>query len=406
MLSLATGVHAQTLPVPEVPSEETEPTDPTQPADVPAQKRPRPPAWDYEAGVGGTWDSNIGFVQAEGDDGVAVIPRASLSRVFWNPRGEMTLRASGRWVGYPDQSDRSRAYGSFGLDGGYRSSPRTSWRFGASYDLGYTDSSQVLQNQGVQLAVSETSTLAADLGLVRRLGARTSLRVGGRFFRTEFESPELFDGSSLRGTLSLEQGLGERSTGALVYSLENVMGGEAGDAYFTHYGSLQWTRVVTRRTALLLEAGVGFTPDAARAGLDRETSFFGGASLTREVGRSSLSLFVRHEVTPAFGTGVSRPQLRAGVGLDVPLGQKWEFRLGGTYVAAQEPDSPGGYPHSSDASGALVFRVARALAVSAESAYRRRGSSFGTPAIDGVSAGLYLTVRRPGPRVPRSPGRR
>jgi hypothetical protein len=408
LVTLARGVHGQTQPLPEVPTQPEEPSDESAAplgGAVPVAQRPR--AWDYEAGIGGTWDSNIGFLQEEGDDGVAVVPRASVTRLFWNPRGEVRLRASGRWVGYPDQTDRSRGYGNFGIEGTRRASARTSWHFGASYDLGYTDSSQVLKDQGILLAISRADTIAADIGVTHKLGRVTSLRVGGRLFRTEFDAPELFDGSSIRGTVTLDQGLGDRSTGAIVYSLEDVLADQVGGGgYLTHYGSLQLTRALNPRTALLLEGGLGFTPDAERARLDRKVSFFGGASLSRQLGPSSVSAYVRREVTPAFGAGVSRPQVRMGLAVDVTLGRSWDLRMGGTHVLEEGADAAGGYPASSDAHVALACRFARALALSAESSYRRRGATVEVSAVEGFSAGLYLTVRRPGPRLPRPPRQR
>jgi hypothetical protein len=39
--------------------------------------------------------------------------------------------------------------------------------------------------------------------------------------------------------------------------------------------------------------------------MERRQSFYGGASYSREVGLSSVVLFARREVVPAFGLGVS-----------------------------------------------------------------------------------------------------
>jgi Putative beta-barrel porin 2 len=397
-LALATQAFAQTLPVPPVPEPSPEPEEGAAPAPgtpaVPAPPHRR--AWDYDFGVGGTYDTNVDFVDAEGGNGLfAVVPRASLARLFWGPRGETRLRASGRWVEYPEQADRGRGYGDFGLDGTYRTSPRTTVRLNASYELGYTDSSATLRDQGLTLALGRTSTIAAGAGLVHALGARTSLRLAARGLRTGFEAPELFDGTSARGTVALEQAFGARSTGAVVYALEEVLADDRGPAYATHYASLQWNRVLSPRSALLLEGGIGYTPDAERAGLSRKESFFGGATIGREVGRASLTAYVRREVTPAFGTGVSRPQLRSGLQADVPLSRLVTFRVSGTYVAAEEEVAAGGFPASLDASAALGWRVAPAFEVTAESSYRRRGALGSFVPVDAVTAGLFLHLSRP-----------
>jgi hypothetical protein len=394
---------AQTSPVPVVP--ETVEADPSEPPPGAAPAVPLPArgrAWDFELGVGGTYDSNVDFVDPEGGDSLyAVVPRASLTRLFSGPRGEMRLRAAGRWIQYPEDQDRSRGYGDFGLDGTYRSSPRTTWRVQSGYELGYTDSSPTLRDQGLTLALGETRTLTGGLGVTRKLSARTSLRFGARALRTEFEAPELFDGTSLRGTVAFEQALGARSTGAVVYAFEEVLGEDGAGSYNTHYASLQLTRVLTRRSALLLEGGLGYTPDAERAGLSRKESFFGGASLGREVGRASLTAYVRREVTPAFGTGVSRPQLRSGLSADVPLSRRWTLRLSGTHVAGEESAADTVFPPSLDGFAALGVRVARALEITAESSYRRRGAAGAFPAVEAWTAGLFLQLSRPAARAGR-----
>jgi Putative beta-barrel porin 2 len=402
-LTLASGTaYAQTLPVAPLPEPSPEPEAGAAPAPgavaVPAPPRRR--AWDYDLAAGGTYDSNVDFVEG-GDSLYAVEPRASLTRLIWGPRGEMRLRGSGRWVHYPEDPDRSRGYADLTLEGTYKASPRTTLNLNASFELGYTDSSATLRDQGLALPLDQTRTVSAGLGLKRRLGARTTLRLGARGLLTEFDAPELIDGTSVRGTVALEQAFGARSTGAVVYSFEQVLADDGGDAYVTHYASLQWTRVLTRHSALLLEGGVGYTPDPARAGLARKESFFGGASLTRELGRASLLAYVRHEVTPAFGTGGSRPQLRSGLQADVPLSRRFTFRLSGTYVAGEEPEDVGRFPASLDATAALGWRVARAFEVTAASGYRRREGTGGLPAVDAWTAGLFLQVARPTARSER-----
>ena len=402
-LTLAAGTaSAQTLPVAPLPEPSPEPEAgaPATAGSLAVAAPLRRRAWDYDLAAGGTYDSNVDFVQG-GDSLYAIEPRASLTRLIWGPRGEMRLRGSGRWIHYPEDPDRSRGYGDFSLEGTYKASPRTTLNLNASFELGYTDSSATLRDQGLALPLDQTRTVTAGLGVKRRLGERTTLRLGARGLLTEFDAPELIDGTSVRGTVALEQAFGARSTGALVYSFEEVLADDGGDAYNTHYASLQWTRVVSRHSALLLEGGVGYTPDPERAGLARKESFFGGASLTRELGRASLLAYVRHEVTPAFGTGDSRPQLRSGLQADVPLSRHFTFRVSGTYVAAEEADDASGFPASLDASGALGWRVARAFEVTAESGYRRRGAFGGSPSVDAWTAGLFLQIARPTARSER-----
>jgi len=405
---------AQTLPVPRLPPapEPTPSPDPpptlaaaAQPAEVPAPERPRP--WEYSTGIGVRWDSNLDFLVPDGPSGLAVVPRGSLARVFWSPRGQVRTQAAGRFVGYADQNLRSRGYLDLGLDGGYRSSPSTTWRGSATYALGHSDSSQPLVDQGVLVPLVKTRTFTGSLGMSRQIGPRTSLRLDGRVYRIGFDSPDLVDGESLRGTVGLDLQLGSRNTVGIVYSLEDVLAGAVIGSYFMHFGSLQWTRVLSPRTAVLIEAGAGYTPDAVRANLDREQSFFGGASLTRQVRRASLIAFVRREVVPAFGVGASRLEVRAGLSATAPLGRDWRLRMASTHVRPDSPAaSPRAYASADEASVALVRRLGMRLELSGDVLYRRRGATQSLPAIESFQAGLFLTLLSPSVRASEpEPGR-
>jgi len=405
---LPVGLGAQTLPVPTLPSAPEPTPSPeapqmpphaaAQPPEVLAPMRPRP--WEYATGIGVRWDSNVSFLIPDGPSGLAVVPRGSLARVFWSPRGQLRAEAAGRWVGYADQDLRSRGYLDLSLDGRYSSTPSTNWRASATYALGHSDASQPLVAQGVLLQLVKTRTLTGGLGMSRRIGTRTSLRIDARIQRVEFDSPDLFDGASARGTIGLEHRLGSRSTAAIVYSLEEVLAGSAGGSYSMHFGSLQWTRVLSPRTALLLEGGASYTPDATRASLDRKQSFFGGASLNRQVRRASLIAFVRREVVPAFGVGASRLEVRAGLSAAIPMGRDWGLRMASTHV---RPDSPAGsaqaYASADEASVALFRRLSGRLELSGDALYRRRGAASSLPSIEAFQAGLFLTLVSPSGRA-------
>lgn len=390
LLALTTRLPAQTLPVPTLPPE---------PVIEATEETARPQPWEYAVGAGVGWDGNIEFLVPDGSSGLAVVPRGGLARIFSRPRAQLRASADGSWTGYPGQRDLRRYDADLSLEGRYDQSPSTHWRGRASYGLGYSDSSEVLQQQGVSLPVAKTRSFAGVLGLSRRTGARGTLRIDGRFYRTQFDSPGLIDGSSVRGTVGLERQLGYRSTAAAEYSLESVRPDQPGTSYLTHFGSLQWTRVLSPRSAFLLEAGASHTPDAARAGLDSEQSFFGGASFTRQLRRSSLTLFVRREVAPAFGTGVSRLQLRTGLRATVPIGRAWELRVLALHV---QPDNEGDAAladaRSDDAFVALGRRVGRRLEVSGEARYRRRGATGALPAVEAFRAGLSVTLLSPSGR--------
>ena len=218
----------------------------------------------------------------------------------------------------------------------------------------------------------------------------------GRILRVDFEDPEYIDGRSLRGTFALDRQLGARDSGAVAYGLEATVSAETGDSYPTHYGSLQWTRALSPRSALLLEAGVSYTPDASQVGLSSSRGFFGGATFLRQIGRSSLTAYFRREVAPAFGLGVSRLESRAGLRADVPLGRDWGLSTAAYHI---QPSYPSGtdpiYGSSSDVTLALDRRLGRHLTVSGEGRYRRRGEARRSPTIAAFQAGLFLALGTP-----------
>ena len=112
-------------------------------------------------------------------------------------------------------------------------------------------------------------------------------------------------------------------------------------------------------------------------------------------------MHVGSEVTPAFGTGVSRPQRRSGLQADVPLSRSWTLRLSGTHVAGEESASAQVFPPSIDGYAALGVRVARVLEITAESSYRRRSAAGAFPAVDAWTAGLFLSLARPAAKAAR-----
>jgi hypothetical protein len=407
---LATVASAQTLPVPTLPPEE--PPDAPAPGEEPpatddgGPATSGPPPWVYMLGVGFGYDSNINFRVADGPSSWALSPRGSLARVFRNPRGELRLVGTGRWYRYYQEQDLNRYDASFGLDGIYRPSLSTTWRAHASYHLGYSDQSAILSDQGVLLPLVKTWTVAGGLGFTRTLGLQTTLRLDGRFHHIKFDQqdadvPGLANGESLRGTASLRRKLGLRNSASIEYSLEAALPrqspgsveGAGGQYYLTHFGSLVWDHELSRRDALLLEAGTSYTPEPQQAGLGRRWYFYGGAGYSRGVGRSNLLLFARREVTPAFGLGVSRVMNRFGLRANIPMGRVWTLGASGLFLVPETPEGvASAYGTSGDASVSLGRRLGRHIAVSTEGRYRYRGARGAFPAMDSYQVGVFLSL--------------
>jgi len=420
-LGLVAAAAAQTQPMPVQPEPEAEPGDeaaaplppppppllPAGPggAGIVARSRPRP--WQYGLGMGLLYESNIGFDSLQGGaelSGFAVSPRGSVTRVFWSPRWQLQATADGQWRGYPQHSSLNRYYTNGSLDGSYRASPATAWNAHIAYGFGYTDSVRILAEQGVQLPLAKTQNLGAWLGVVHRLGPRMSLRVSAGGNRTTFDqapppAPQLNEGQSARVTTGIDRRLGARDTAGIEYSMERTQAGtgSSGRHYLTHFGSLQWSHVLTPRSGLLLDAGASYTPQSTLAGLRQPAGFFGGASYNRKVKRSTLTAFLRREVTPAFGTGVSRLEDRLGLTAALPIGQRWQLMANGTHVQPHAPSdasSTNAYGRSDDAAFTLSRRLGRRIDLSAQGSYRRYS---GTPvaATDTYQIGAFVSLVNP-----------
>jgi hypothetical protein len=402
--SLAT---AQTLPVPVLPDSEPAGRSAARPpgqgsADAliaTLETPPRARPWEYAFGLGAGWDSNIDFVANKGPRGGSVSPRAGLARVFSGPRGQLRATAAGRWTEYPDQKDLRGYYADAGLEGYYGSRHAGVWG-SASYGFGDSAWSQLLIEQGVAVPRVRMRSLAASGGLFRSVGRRSTLRAEGRLYRTEFDSDLLVDGETVRAGVGLERQLGSATAATLGYSFERMTADRPGGNYLTHYGSLQWTHALSRRTGVLLEAGASYTPDAARAELEHDESFFGGASFSRAVKRSNLTLFVRREVAPALGIGISRLTLRTGVRASVPVGRAWSVRMDASHV---QPDRRAAADREDGSSDDVFFmlsrRLGRHIGLSSETRYRRGGATSRIPEVTGFQAGLFLTVLGPSERA-------
>ena len=106
-LILASGLSAQTLPVPTLPPEPPSETGLTPQtgteAAVPETPTPRP--WEYGLGIGLGYDSNIDFRVPDGPSSWAISPRGNLARVFRSPKGQLRLGGTGNWIGYPEQKE-------------------------------------------------------------------------------------------------------------------------------------------------------------------------------------------------------------------------------------------------------------------------------------------------------------
>jgi hypothetical protein len=398
--SLAGTGEAQTLPVPRLPlesgPESAEPAGGSLPVGggastsnpIATADEQRP--WEYGLSVGVVRSRNIDLLVPDDTAHTGILPRLDLARILSGPRGQLRISADASWVGYRSEFVRDRFYGSGAMRGGYQVSSTATVEGFFEYGMGYSDTAATLIAQGVPLPLVETRSLRGELGIRQRLGSLTSLLGSGRVYSTSFDGPGLVDGKSLRLTMGAERAVAARASLALVYSAEVIRSDSQPDPYLTHFGSLQWSHLLSERTGLLLEAGASYTPDASRADLQNGESFYGGLTVARRLGRSRVTAYIRREVAPAFGLGVSRLETRVGVRADVPAGRRWSLRGGGDYVHPAVPEDAGfASASSADIVGGVTRRIGRLSALSAEVRYRRRGDIARAGPVSAIEAGIF-----------------
>jgi hypothetical protein len=382
------------------PGEDPDANQPLEASDLRALNRPRP--WEYSLGAGVGWNSNVNFDSQTDLAGssAALSPVGSLMRIFWGPKADLRAGAVAAFVWYPNQEIK-RHYINLELDGNYRSSPGTSWSIDGTFDVGNSDASRLLTDQGLLLPQVETRTFTSQLSLTQRLGTHSALYVSGRFYNLEFVDAPLYQpGRSLRGTIGVDRRLSGGDTASFQYSLEDVLADAAGRTYFTHFASLQWSHLFSPRSGILLEGGSSYTPDAVLAGLETEATFFGGVSYSRRVRQSDIRLYLRREVVPAFGFGVSRAETRAELSGAVPLGKNWRLTLLAHHVQPSVPETSSfGQAPTDQAMLSLGRRMHGKLEISANVRYRRRGPSEGVLPTHEFVGGVFLTLMTPSAKL-------
>lgn len=379
-------LHAQTLPLPVLP--------PELPSTLVETESFETQRWEYAVGLAAGYDSNVDFVPEPSGDAVGT-PLVSLVRVFPSPKGQLRIQGSGRAFMYADQGTKSHVDGDVGFQGTRSLSPTSNLAAGISAGVAHTSNYTILDEQGILLPLTRTRILQGFADWDLRLGTRSTVRVGGLTYYTDFEAPELVDSNSLRASLTLDRRLGERNTLFAYYAFDYS---RLASPYSTHYGSLQWSLVLPTRSALLLEGGISHTARAAASGLNSSRNFYGGAAFVRQVGRSRIVLFARREVLPAFGLGRLRLADRLGMRATSPIGRAWQLDLAARHVRCSDScvSSEGNDNELSDeATVALGRSVGTRYVVAGQVRYRRRGPSGTIPAIEGLQAALVLTFSNP-----------
>lgn len=399
---MAAVARAQTQPIPELP----EPT-PEPPRDeggevavaIPTTSRPSP--WEYSLGAGIGWESNVGLGTGESPSDFGGILRGGLTYAARKRAGELRLAGDAVGYAYVDQTRFNRVDGNLSFDGSRRFTERTSGTLGLGVSYAHSDTSQILIDQGVILPLTRTAGYSASAAASHQMSQRTGLRGTVRAYRFDFpDSVDVQGGASLRTSLALSRRLDERNALSFEGAAERAWQladstAPSSPVYWTYYGSSQWNRQVSPRTALMFEGGASYTPEGETAGLGRTWSFYGGVSANQRFKRSTLTAYYRREVVPLFGVGGLRAADRLGFDLSAPLGRRWGGSLGGSFTRDAFGSSSAERQHTADTNMRLGFRVARRLSLSAEARYLYRSSPSPTPSTNDFRVGIFLSLVRP-----------
>lgn len=407
LASLPLAAAAQTQPIPTLPSTGGETSQSPQPDTTTVPTGSPLSSWDYALGLGGGWESNLGQLAPEGPSDWAGVMRATIERVVRRPRREVRLRAGGSGYLYAKQTAFNRLDGSLGFDGKVRFSPRANGVLALGFDYGHSDSSNILIDQVVFLPQTRTLGYAADAGLQHRVSRNLTLRAGARAYRMDFpDSEALRDSTSLRMTAGVSRHLGLLDSLSFEYSAERTDRIEpiteiSSPAVWTHFESAQWAHTLSPHTAFLVEAGVSFTPLSAEAGLDRSWNFFGGASLSHQLRRNSVTAYYRREVLPAFGVGPLHLVNRVGLKANVPVGGAFSIVTAATYGREVQTSLTSFDPRSvMDVSLRLARSLGWRVLASLEGRYRRQSAPGFFLDVDDYRAGFFVSLVPPRPSTP------
>jgi hypothetical protein len=383
-------LEAQTLPLPDIP-----PPLPTVPAPgQPAWEQTR--RWEYAIGLGAGYDSNPASTPQGLGDALAT-PLGALVRVVPGTKGQLRIRGSGVAYLYAEQRDWSRVDADLSAEGTRALSRRATWNIDFSAEIKHTDNNPILDQQGVALGLSRTNILQGSTDVGWEIGTHGTVRAGGRVFYGDFVDPLLVDSRSARVFLSLGRRVSERSTLYARYDFETSW---LETEYSSHFGSLQLNRVLSSRSAVLLEGGASYSDVLTTSGLARTWNPYGGASFNWRGGPSSVVAYARSEVVPAFGVGGLWQVYRFGLQLSVPLGRAW-LDIDGSHAnrsasgSGPEGNAPG-EESVDEASLVLRKRVGRRSVVAMQARYRHLDHGPSAPSISSVRAALVLVLSNPG----------
>ncbi len=366
------GPQIPSIPPPTVPT----PTPPRPGAAEPgAPERPPvvskavpPRAWTFSMGLGVGWDENIDASVANGPSSWAGVLSARLSYLHYRPNGQIRVSAGGSATGYRDFHEYNRPNGGGSVDGRWRLARDVDASLSAGYAYGHTDNSDWLMDQGLLYPLSPMQTYTGSARLSWRVAGRTSMYADARGVRTDFESAGLSTSNSARVSVGLDQAIGKRDSLGLESAWERAWEPEQLETLFA---SAQWRHTLTPRTGIFLEGGVSWTTGSPPDKLARGNNFFGGASLSRQIGgKSIINAGYRREVVPVFGIGGARLVDRFNLAFSATLGRSWLAGFGATYALESDPASGGSFSTVySDAS--LGRRLGRYWSLSVAGRYRR-----------------------------------
>jgi len=346
--------------------------------------------WRLETTVFGGWESNALRDQPDGASDYLYGIRAVLAHEQRSPRGQVSLSldGSGRW--YREVEGRDRWEGSGNLAVSRLLSERTTLGLSGGYSRRFSDGLQVLNDLGLQVALTRSEALDAGGRLDVRLTQRMRWSADVRYDRVDFDSNDLVNTDSLRAGSSLARRIGRRDDLSISYSYRRTSREPVFDA---HSSSLGWGHTFSARLSMSIDAGASYVPFrsvSAEGSGDGVWSSYGGISLTGTGRRSSLSFSYRKGITPGFGLGRNLDSDIVNVALSAALGRNGNLTVSGTRAWSRQVFASSERFRGDYADVRLSRRLGRHFGLSLRYGYRRREIQEGVP-VESHSAGLAVT---------------
>ncbi len=351
-----------------------------------------PARWSIGASVGAGWQSNPSF-QPAGDDSVAGVGRASLSRAWAGERSSLVASIHGGGALYRAEVGENRYDFGGSLNGSATLGSRTTFGYGASGRVLYGDVEGV-DADGLLLPITRSEHYSGEASLDTRTSERTRLSFSGRYTQYRFDAAQLTDGESVSGNARYSVQVSTRDSLGLGYGLQaNLYEGDSrASRIHNFFGGYQ--RAVSERVSATLDVG-GTARVVPPAGFSEASwSLYVNATVSARFEKSTLQGRYREGFTMAPGLGQDRRIRQLGASYGTAIGRRLAFSISGSHTLNIDPAVDGVDYTTDSGSASLRGDLGGGFGLVLLQEYRRRGGTAVSEAVSDYRVTLSLDVAR------------